>query len=235
LQKIEKYFKNNEEALPNKQITFKMNSNEQQAKYEEQSKQQAQQQQQAEAEMGRDTVEYEAFVDWTAGVDFNRPVCSHCNFDQNFSRKCSDLCKKWFNNKCKCTTPAECVCESFKNNKLHWAVLSYINGFSWPHHYYRCECCIAPSWRNDPIAYKKGLVSIEVIISITKANPELALTRNICGKTPISLISTLISILRGVISCTSNNCSEDKWANHNLKALIKIEREILDIVEDVYT
>ncbi len=173
MQKIEKYFKNNEEALPNKQITFKMNSNEQQAKHEEQSKQQAQQQQQAEAEMGRDTVEYEAFVDWTAGVDFNRPVC--------------------------------------------------------------CECCIAPSWRNDPIAYKKGLVSIEVIISITKANPELALTRNICGKTPISLISTLIAILRGVISCSSNNCSEDKWANHNLKALIKIEREILDIVEDVYT
>ena len=213
-----------------------MNSYEQQGQAQQEQEQAKQQEQkQAEAEIGRTMVEYEEFTDWTPGVDFNRPVCSQCNNDQHFSRKCSDWCRKWSNNKCKCTTPVECICESFHNNQLHWAVLSYINGFTWPHHYYRCECCIAPSWRKDPDAYKRGLVSLEVIIAVAKANPELALTRNVCGKTPISLISTLIAILRGVISCSSNNCSEDKWANHNLKALIKIEREILDIVEDVYT
>ena len=208
----------------------------------EQEQEQAKQQQQAQAtqpipaaELGRNMVEYEEFADWTPGLDFNRPVCSHCNNDQHFIRKCSDWCRKWSNNKCKCTTPVECICESFHNNQLHWAVLSYINGFTWPHHYYRCECCIAPSWRKDPDAYKKGLVSLEVIIAVAKANPELALTRNVCGKTPISLISSLIDILRVIIGYNFNNCAEDKWANHNLKALFKIEKEILAIVEEAYT
>ena len=208
----------------------------------EQEQEQAKQQQQAqatqpipEAELGRNMVEYEEFADWTPGLDFNRPVCSHCNNDQHFIRKCSDWCRKWSNNKCKCTTPVECICESFHNNQLHWAVLSYINGFTWPHHYYRCECCIAPSWRKDPDAYKKGLVSLEVIIAVAKANPELALTRNVCGKTPISLISSLIDILRVIIGYNFNNCAEDKWANHNLKALFKIEKEILASVEEAYT
>ena len=217
-----------------------MNSYEQQAQATQQEQAQQQQQQQAtqpipEAELGRNMVEYEEFADWTPGLDFNRPVCSHCNNDQHFIRKCSDWCRKWSNNKCKCTTPVECICESFHNNQLHWAVLSYINGFTWPHHYYRCECCIAPSWRKDPDAYKKGLVRLEVIIAVAKANPELALTRNVCGKTPISLISSLIDILRVIIGYNFNNCAEDKWANHNLKALFKIEKEILAIVEEAYT
>lgn len=215
-----------------------MNSYEQQATQAKQQQEQAKQQQQqpiSQAELGRNMVEYEEFADWTPGVDFNRPVCSHCHNDQHFTRKCSDWCRKWSDNKCKCTTPVECICDSFNNNQLHWAVLSYINGFTWPHHYYRCECCIAPSWRKDQIAYKKGLVSLEVILAITKANPELALARNVCDKTPIALISTLIAVLRGVIGNKFINCSEDKWANHNLKALFKIEKEILAIVEDVYT
>ena len=217
-----------------------MNSYEQQAQATQQEQAQQQQQQQAtqpipEAELGRTMVEYEEFADWTPGLDFNRPVCSHCNNDQHFIRKCSDWCRKWSNNKCKCTTPVECICESFHNNQLHWAVLSYINGFTWPHHYYRCECCIAPSWRKDPDAYKRGLVSLEVVIAVAKANPELALTRNVCGKTPISLISSMIDILRVIIGYNFNNCAEDKWANHNLKALFKIEKEILAIVEEAYT
>ena len=122
----------------------------------------------------------------------------------------------------------ECVCMSFRNNKLHWALLTYINGFTWPHSYYHCEMCTKNkvSWRQGDEVYKASLVSEEAIVALIKAEPELSWEKNLFGKTPITLIPMMIELLIGVME---HFREENDCARANLRNLLKIQKTIKDI------
>jgi hypothetical protein len=164
--------------------------------------------------------------------------CEHCTLRMQPSDSetgaCTETCIlmqkmyadsewKW---KCKCNEPLECVCASYNNNALHWAVLSYVNGFEYET--YNCDACDGdrPSWRDLHTHYKDYLVKKETIVSMVKANPELLLEKNVNGKTPLELIPEMIASLEYTIKGEYLKCAEYGWANSNIDALNEIKQSL---------
>jgi hypothetical protein len=127
----------------------------------------------------------------------------------------------------------ECVCDSFRNNKLHWALISYINGFTWPHCYYYCELCTRNkiSWRNDEADYKATLIPEATIVKMMIAEPDLVLGKNLFGKPPFMIIPMLVDLLMGVMENPYKHIAECGRAHENLLILLTIQKKIHAILE----
>ena len=131
-----------------------------------------------------------------------------------------------------------CICDSFKNNKLHWAILSYMNGFSYHKDYY-CHACVPsrPYWSEDPRLYEKELVKEADILIMVKADPELALVKNAQDKSPIHIMQELIEILTAQDDLISSleDCPttrEEFWIKSNLHSLRRIKKGIMDVMDE---
>lgn len=171
---------------------------------------------------------------------YNPDSCAHCCFRVQETRTetgaCSELCieltkirKGDFH--CSCAEPLECTCASFQNNTLHWALLTYVNGFEYE--YYDCDACARPSWRDTHEEYKIGLETEEGIIQMAKANPELILQKNAQSKTPLDLISEMIESLKYTLEGEYLKCAESGWAGSNIDTLKQIKKELMEVL-DVY-
>jgi len=159
-------------------------------------------------------------------------LCLHCDCKMKDTvtetGACNDTCisltqhgAQW--DHCRCNQPVTCVCESFKNNPLHWAILTYGNGFQ---REYECDACIRPSWRDSQDIYKSGLVDDNTIIQIAKERPNLIYKKNAHGITPIQIIRKMIDLLI--------DAREDEYvksvaygqAGHNITILEKIAKKL---------
>ena len=132
---------------------------------------------------------------------------------------------KWY--KCRCAEPVVCICDSFGNNELHWALLTYVNGFSFCEYEtssYSCDACVQPSWRDTHEFYKNSLVSEEEIMAIAQKNPQLIYQENAKGITPFALIEPMIKHLEYVRKDDYVKCAESGWAGSNIHTLVKIKR-----------
>jgi len=158
--------------------------------------------------------------------------CVHCSFPikdtETETGICTDTCillqeihknngPAW---ECKCAIPIECVCASYNNNHLHWALLTYVNGFEFND--YKCDACSRPSWRDSHKEYLDGLSDISVIIEMCRSNLELLLEKNAKGKTPLDLIPEMIASLEETLADEYLKCAEYGWANSNIMGLEKI-------------
>lgn len=171
---------------------------------------------------------------------YNPVSCTHCSFRVQETRTetgaCSELCISltkmnggvW---NCICADQMECTCASFHNNALHWALLTYVNGFEYDH--YDCDACSQPSWRDTHEEYKAGLATEEDIVKMAKADPELILQKNAQSKTPLDLIPEMISSLEFTLYGEYLKSAENGWGRHNLDALKKIKKELMEVL-DVY-
>ena len=131
---------------------------------------------------------------------------------------------------CHCAKPVECICANYNNNKLHWAILSYGNGFSYQ---YECEACVRPSWRDGDHEYAQGLISVEDVLQIAKTDPRLIYEKNANGITPLQFIRPLIHLLLDTRKDEYVKYAEYSWAGFNAHKLEKIEKELMAIL-DVY-
>jgi hypothetical protein len=166
--------------------------------------------------------------------------CPHCDFKMRHTYSdtgaCNATCQLLSNigadwDHCICNRLMECVCASHKNNKLHWALLTYVNGFQYDE--YECDACDRPSWRDSHEEYKAGLVTEEVIIAMAKKNPELILQKNNNGKTPLILIPLMVESLKCSLDGEFLKSAEDGWGRSNIKTLEKIKKELIEVL-DVY-
>jgi hypothetical protein len=171
--------------------------------------------------------------------------CQHCGFHvqelQTETGACSETCialmelNKTHGStiKCTCAEALVCSCASQANNKIHWAMLTYVNGFD--SNEYECDACghFRPSWRDSHEQYKNGLVSKADLIAMAKANPELLLQQNAHGKTPMDLIPRLIEDLQFTLDEPFLKCAESGWANSNIRVLESIKKELMEVL-DVY-
>jgi hypothetical protein len=168
--------------------------------------------------------------------------CEHCTLRQQPSDSetgaCTENCifmqkmygdseYKW---QCKCNEPYECLCASYNNNAVHWAVLTYVNGFEYET--YNCEACDGdrPSWRDLHTHYKDYLVKKEKIVSMAKANPELLLEKNANDKTPLELIPEMIASLEETIKGEYLKCAEYGWAKSNIDNLNEIKKRLMEVL-----
>ena len=171
----------------------------------------------------------------------NTPVsCTHCSLCVQETRTetgaCSDFCARmtklnagdW---RCSCADQLECTCARFQNNTLHWALLTYVNGFEYM--YYDCDACVRPSWRDAHEEYKAGLATEEEIIKMAKANPELIFQKNAQGKTPLDLIPEMIESLEFTLESEYLKYAESGWAGSNSYTLKQIKKELMEVL-DVY-
>jgi hypothetical protein len=165
---------------------------------------------------------------------FKIHFCDYCGFHTREMRTdtgaCSKRCimmtelseGKW---DCICAETLVCTCAIHANNPLHWALLTYVNGFDIND--YACEACVRPSLSDSLDQYEHGLIPKETIIAMAKENPELMLEENAYGKTPMDLIPLMITALQWTLEETSLKCAERGWAESNIGVLdyIKIELE----------
>lgn len=171
----------------------------------------------------------------------NPVYCAHCAFQaQEFHSKmgeCTETCVRmtamntedytWM---CKCAEPLICTCASFQNNELHWAVLTYVNGFEFGD--YACDACSRPSWRDSCDYYKSGLVAPENIFAMAQANPELILQKNVDNKTPMDLIPLMIASLAETLANDHYlKCAEEGWGRHNISVLKDIKKDLLEVLD----
>ena len=158
--------------------------------------------------------------------------CLHCNCKMKDTvtetGACHDTCisltqhgAQW--DHCRCNKPVTCVCQTFKNNPLHWAILTYGNGFQ---REYECHACIRPSWRDSYDIYKSGLVDETTILQIAKERPNLIYQKNAHGITPIQLIRRLIDLLISVRADDYVKHAEYGLAGNNIATLEKIAKKI---------
>ena len=162
----------------------------------------------------------------------NATSCQHCKSPQS-TIKIKISCQK---HNCQCNILVECICESFQNNELHWAVLSYVKGFKYRKHYnyYFCNCCDDSQqlvWCDFTLAnihLREAVVDKKNILKMIADNPNLLWEKNICGITPISLINVVIDILRD----TSINAShhEQIYADVLLSLLSQVKREVASMI-----
>ena len=132
---------------------------------------------------------------------------------------------------CNCAEALVCNCAIHANNKIHWGLLTYINGFNCNSDY-ECEACVRPSWRESYDAYKYGLCPETDLIAMAKENPELLLVENAHGKTPMDLIPLLIADLQGVLEEPYLKCAEDGWARSNIRVLENIKTEWMEVLDE---
>ena len=165
-------------------------------------------------------------------VGYHPVFCAACDFRQKATvsetgactRTCkilSQLSADW--DHCNCAKPVVCICESFGNNKLHWGILSYGNGFSYE---YDCPACVRPGWRDEHNQYKQGLTSVERMLEIAKTDPRLIYQKNANGITPLQLIQPLIQLLLETRKDEYVKYAEQGWAGYNVGELKTIETEL---------
>ena len=165
-------------------------------------------------------------------VGYHPVFCAACDFRQKATVSetgaCTKTCKllsqlsaDW--DHCDCAKPVVCICESFGNNKLHWGILSYGNGFSYE---YDCPACVRPCWRDEHTQYKYGLTSVERMLEIAKTDPRLIYQKNANGITPLQLIRPLIQLLLDTRKDEYVKYAEQGWAGHNAGELEIIETEL---------
>ncbi len=144
------------------------------------------------------------------------------------TKSCESLLEqgaRWYT--CRCTEPVVCTCASFGNNELHWALLTYVNGFNFYEEEissYSCDACVQPSWRDTHEFYKNSLVSEEEIMAIAQKDPRLIYQENAKGMTPFALIEPMIKHLEYVRKDYYVKCAESGWAGSNIHGLVKIKR-----------
>jgi len=171
---------------------------------------------------------------------FNPTYCEHCFGREKTTVSETGACTKtcqtlteigadWEH--CRCQDLVKCSCMNFENNKLHWAILSYGNGFD---REYDCDACVRPCWRDSHEHYKAGLVKEADILKIAQANPRFIYQKNAHGITPLRLIKSLINLLLDAREGEYVKSAEYGWAGSNIKALEKIEKELL-IVLNLYS
>jgi hypothetical protein len=135
---------------------------------------------------------------------------------------------EWY--KCRCAEPVVCICDSFGNNELHWALFTYVNGFNFYEEEvsssYSCDACVQPSWRDTHEFYKNSLVSEEAIMAIAQKDPGLIYQENAQGMTPFALIEPMIKHLEYVRKDDYVKCAESGWAGSNIRSLTKLKREL---------
>jgi hypothetical protein len=170
----------------------------------------------------------------------NPKSCTHCGFYLQDMRTetgaCSEFCismtKKYGGSDwhCSCAEQLECSCASFQNNDLHWALLTYINGFEYED--YACDaCCDHPSWRDSHEVYKAGLATKADIVAMANANPERILQKNTQGKTPMELIPEMIDSLEYTLNGEYLKCAESGWARSNIHTLLIIKKELMEVLD----
>jgi hypothetical protein len=171
----------------------------------------------------------------------NPEACQHCHGlvkkTVSATGECTRACKliteirgmdKEDPTQCYCK---QCCCASYANNALHWAILSYVNGFDYNE--YKCEACDRASWRDTHDYYKKNLIPAQVVIDLATKNPARILEKNKDGKTPLALIEPLIESLVGTREDEYVKCAEYGWAGHNLETLKTIKKGLMEVL-DVY-
>jgi hypothetical protein len=171
----------------------------------------------------------------------NPVYCAHCAFQaREFitnTGECTQTCiamtamnTEDYTWKCTCAEHLKCTCASFQNNELHWAVLTYVNGFEFGD--YDCDACARPSWRDSCEYYKSGLVSPANIFAMAQANPELILQKNVDNKTPMDLIPLMIASLAETLADDQYlKCAEDGWGRHNMSVLKDIKNDLLEVLD----
>ena len=130
---------------------------------------------------------------------------------------------------CFCQLPVQCICESFGNNALHWAVLTYVNGMDYA--IYNCPACVRPSWRDTNEYYTAGLVPITAILEMAARQPELLMHRNRLSETPLSLIPSMVESLKMTSEDEYAKSVEYRYAKANMEALAEIKKEFTEILD----
>jgi hypothetical protein len=130
---------------------------------------------------------------------------------------------------CFCQRPVRCICESFGNNKLHWAVLTYVNGMDYA--IYNCPACVRPSWRDSDEYYKAGLAPVKTILGMAAKQPECLMHRNCLGETPLSLIQSMVESLQMTSEDGYVKYAEYRYAKANMAALTEIKKEFMEILD----
>lgn len=170
-------------------------------------------------------------------VGYHPVFCADCDCRQKTTVSetgaCTQTCKtltelgaEW--DHCRCAKPVECICANFGNTKMHWAILSYGNGFSYT---YDCEACVRPCWRDGDKEYKYGLTSVDRILEIAKTDPRLIYQKNAYGITPLQLIRPLIRLLLDTREEEYVKYAEYSWAGFNAHKLEEIEKELMAILD----
>lgn len=169
-------------------------------------------------------------------------ICQYCNSPQSSICKTKRYCTK---PKCPCKkADVACICGSFNNNKLHWAVLSYIKGFRHRYQYnYFCACCdnarFMPTWdelhstETNNKHLHATIIDKKTIMEMIKNNPALLWEKNICGITPITLIEVVIEILYDI--AISAGFHTQVFAEVILSSLNQLKREVALFVTSLET
>lgn len=177
------------------------------------------------------------YLDYTG---LNPTYCEHCGGREKTTVSETGACTKTCKNltelgadwgHCNCQSPVKCSCADFDNNKLHWAILTYGNGFD---REYNCEACVLPCWRDSHEHYKVALFNKEDLLKIAQADPRLIYQKNAHGITPLVLIRKLVDLLLDAKEGEYVKYAEYAWAGSNIKDLEKIEKELI-VVLNLYT
>ena len=173
---------------------------------------------------------------------FKPRFCEYCGFRvhemHTETGACSEVCIRMMElNKthgctltCTCADALVCTCAIHANNDIHWALLTYVNGFDIND--YSCDACARPSWRDTHEEYKYGLCTETDLITMAKANPELLLEENAYGKTPMDLIPILIAALEYTLEEPYLKCAESGWARSNIATLENIKKELMEVLDE---
>ena len=173
-----------------------------------------------------------------------RSICPHCEFlkknTMSHTGACFPKCFKLTIDDdkeiCICKNSVQCVCASLKNNKLHWDILTYANGFMWDDTYNCPACFYRPSWRDGHDSYFRGLEPVKDIISLANKTPTLIMEKNSIGHSPLTLIKYIIDEELTHAIAENNEYAkpaEDGWARHNIDCLLKIQKVFMELL-DVY-
>ena len=177
----------------------------------------------------------------TSSLQYTGPtvhMCTNCTFRQQKylqeSEACTKMCSSMLNwyTPCDCKETIECTCSSFNNNAIHWAILTYGNGFLYDTDY-QCWACVRPSWRDEHTEYFKALVDIKEIISMAKENPNLLLEKNAENANPLELIDYVVETLTASTAehNTYAKCREDGCARYNIGCLAHLKTELIEVLD----
>lgn len=169
---------------------------------------------------------------------FNPTYCKQCGCREKTTVSETGACTKTCKNlteigadwdHCNCNELVKCVCAEFNNNELHWAILTYGNGFKFE---YDCDACVRPCWRDSHENYKSGLANEEEIIAIAKKDPRLIYQKNAHGKTPFQLISQLTDLLLEEREDEYVKSAQFSWAGSNVRDLENIQKNLIMILDE---
>ena len=167
--------------------------------------------------------------------------CEHCRYTVWDTRSktgaCSHSCvtmtevykntdRQW---ECRCNAPLECSCASFGNNPLHWALLTYRNGYDFAQ--YDCDACEARSWRDNHDEYCAGLAGEEEMLALATQNPALIYQKNVKGTTPLQLIEQIQETLQETLEGPYLKYAESGWAKSNMGVLSTIQKSLMEVLD----